>query len=102
MVDSLLSLFRFQVSNDTVYKKFYQKAVQFSSTDPDIFSPSTDVHFKKVLTSKYVYLSVLESTLREWKAKACDIRGVYIPGLNTPLVLYLQKHSPKTHMISEA
>lgn len=46
-----------QKSNIEVYQKIYQGARQFATEDQEVLSISGDVHFRKLMTEKYVFIS---------------------------------------------
>lgn len=46
-----------QKSNIEVYQKIYQGARQFATEDHEVLSISGDVHFRKLMTEKYVFIS---------------------------------------------
>lgn len=46
-----------QKSNIEVYQKVYQGARQFATEDQEVLSISGDVHFRKLMTEKYVFIS---------------------------------------------
>lgn len=46
-----------QKSNIEVYQKIYQGARQFATEDKEVLSISGDIHFRKLMTEKYVFIS---------------------------------------------
>ncbi|XP_078312839.1 putative glutamate receptor [Crassostrea virginica] len=46
-----------QKSNIDVYRKVYDGARKFATEDPEVLSLSDDVHFRKLMTEKYVFIS---------------------------------------------
>lgn len=46
-----------QKSNIEVYQKIYQGAREFATEDQEVLSISGDVHFRKLMTEKYVFIS---------------------------------------------
>lgn len=49
--------FPLQKSNIEVYQKVYHGAREFALEDPDVLSLNDKVHFQKLVTEKYVFIS---------------------------------------------
>ena len=87
------------MSRNKEFQQFYTKVQQFAEADPTVQSPDTETQKLKVLQEKYVFLAGSMTLVDTWAKDHCGL--VTIPVMPFANVLYLQKHSPYTAMISE-
>ena len=87
------------MSKNKEFQQFYTKVQQFAETDPTVQSTDTETQKLKVLQEKFVLLDGTTALVETWAKDHCGL--VTIPVMPFANVLYLQKHSPYTAMVSE-
>nr|KAG5703731.1 hypothetical protein BaRGS_023020 [Batillaria attramentaria] len=88
-------------SNISDYKKFYEGFLKFGREDPSVFSRDNEVHKRKVLTENYAHFAISSDPQTWWQADSCHLAFIPESFLTSEDVLYLQKGSPYTDLISQ-
>ncbi|KAK7502681.1 hypothetical protein BaRGS_00005931 [Batillaria attramentaria] len=95
-LDSIL-----KASTIDVFQKYYQGTLNFARSDPSVRDHSIEVQKAMVLEDNHAFLMASSYTHTAWNAECNDVVVTWPLGIEKHEVLYLQKGSPFTRLISE-
>ena len=91
----------FQFSTVPDLQRFYQGAMEFTKSDPDVQSGDEDVQMAKVVQGNYGFFASSSIRYNVLAANYCDIKRLPDVRMTSSYGFYLQKCSPYTNLISD-
>ncbi|KAK7502680.1 hypothetical protein BaRGS_00005930 [Batillaria attramentaria] len=95
-IDSIL-----KTSPVEVFQKYYQGTLNFAKSDASVRDHSIQVQKEKVLEGNYAFLTGSSYSYKAWNTACTDVVVTWPVGIEDRDVLYLQKGSPFTNIISK-